>query len=323
MKKIITLLVISMVIGAAQGANPTEIRTMLMNAGLTAPIQHITPSPIKTLSQVTLLGQEPLLISDDLQYIILGNIETNPSKILNTDHHISTGKAGTPISQDHKKALLSNMTALTKIDKNAAFYHTNVKGVLWGIAEGTPPFLVSADGRHLINGEISVIKDGQFLGLDQAFETAKNRHVLSQLDEQTLVIYPAKGQEKAILYVVTDINCPYCRIFHDKIHDLNNKGVTIKAIGYPVYDESHLPMQQIWCQADPTKRALLLSAAMKGIYTVNDACQGNDSPIAHNQTVAHALAIIATPSILNEQGEFFEGDFIKSNDELLSFLHLK
>lgn len=324
MKKSITALLLSLTLGisAAHGASHDDIRQILMSAGLTLPIQSITPSPIAALSQVRLTGQDPLLISDDLKYIIQGNIETNPSPAVAMDGRISTGRSGTPISQDHKAALLANMTALGNIDQHAAFYHTHVKGVLWGMSSGGSQFLVSADGRYFINGEISMIENGQFTGLDQVFERTKNRHALSQLDERTLITYPAKTQHKATLYIATDINCPYCRIFHNKINHLNQKGITIKAIGYPVYDESVVPMQQIWCHADNAKRALLLSAAMKGINST-DSCQNTENPLTRNQITAHSLAIFATPAIFNDDGALFQGDFRQSDDELLEFLNIK
>lgn len=329
MKKIIKPLILGLALttGTAIAAdnNTTDnhvIRTTLTNAGLTAPIQSIVASPISSLTLLTLgNGQEPLLITDDLQYIIQGNIEPNPSKILDISKQISTAAAGTPISNAHKTALLSNMTALKNIDDDAAFYHTNIKDVLWGVSASGTPFLVSADGQYFINGEISVIKEGRFAGLDNDFETAKNRHVFSKLDEDTLTIYPAKGQQRAVVYIATDINCPYCRMFHHKIHEFNTKGITVKAIGYPVYDESHTPMRQIWCETNNTKRAALLSAAMKGIHGISNACQNDKNPIKHNQIMAHSLAVIATPAIFNEHGDLFQGDF--TTDEFLEFLNIK
>lgn len=302
-------------------AAPThdDIRRTLVDAGLVVPIADISPSPIASLTQLNLTGDlEPLLITDNLTYIIQGNIETNPSPITPMREQISTGKAGTPISPSHKAALLANMSHLKNISEQTVFYHTNVDGLLWGMSGGGTAFLVSNDGRYFINGEISVIKDGRLAGLDDDFESTKNRHVFAQLDESGLAIYPAKGQAIGTLYVATDIHCPYCRIFHNKINELNDKGITIKAIGYPVYDESHAPMSRIWCESDNAKRATLLTAAMKGIHTKKD-CQNPNNLLTANQQTAHALAVFATPAIFHENGTLFEGQ-IETN-EILNFIH--
>lgn len=297
-----------------------QIRNTLVHAGLHAPIENIQTSPINSLLLLTLgQAQEPLLITHDLHYVIQGNIEPNPSPKA-AIHSYAKSQAGTPVPDGHKKDLLANMTALKNIDQQTVFYHTNVEGLLWGVSASGTPFLVSSDGRYFINGEISVIKDGLFAGLDTDFEYTKNRHALDQLDQNTLTIYPAKGTEQTTVYIATDINCPYCKIFHSKIHDFNRKGITIKVIGYPVYDESPEPMRQIWCETDNTKRAALLSAAMHGIHGKSN-CQGDENNFAHNQLIARSLAIFATPAIFNEQGELFQGNF--NNDEFLEFLNIK
>lgn len=319
-KSILASLIIMASIHTANAA-PThdDIRRTLFDAGLIVPIADISPSPITSLTQIRLAGdQEPLLITDDLSYIIGGNIEPNPSPITPINGQISSGKAGTPISNTHKTALLNNMTALKNINEQSMFYHTNVDGLLWGVSGSGTTFLVSSDGKYFINSEISVIKNGRLAGLDDEFELTKNRHVFTQLDEQALTTYPAKGQRHATLYVATDIHCPYCRIFHEKIHELNSQGITVKAIGYPIYDESHVPMARIWCESDNDKRAALLSAAMKDIHTAQD-CQSLDNKLASNQQIAHALAIFATPAIFHENGTLFEGRIDTS--ELIDFVN--
>lgn len=320
--KLILAIALSSCLSTAYAIDHEQIHDTLARAGLSTPIERIMPSPIKSLTMLSLSGhQEPLLISQDLNYVIQGNIEPNPSpKVAIDPTVIIKAPAGSPISAEHKKALLANMAKLANIDENSAFYHTNVDGLLWGVSAHGTPFLVSDDGRHFINGEISVIKNGQFAGLDTDFENAKNRHVFAQLDSQTLTIYPAKGQEKAVVYIATDINCPYCKIFHSKINDFNHKGITIKAIGYPVYDESHAPMRQLWCETDNAKRAVLLSSAIKGLH-IKTACNDERNLLAHNQILAHSLAIFATPAIFDEQGVLFQGDF--TSDEFLEFLNIQ
>ncbi|OOR93214.1 hypothetical protein B0181_00810 [Moraxella caviae] len=301
-----------------------QIRALLTHAGLQAPITNIAPSAIDGLLVVTLgANQEPLLITTAADYVIQGALEANPSPAVAIASHISANQpAGTPVSKTYKSALLDNMKALANIDQDTAFYHTNIKGLLWGVSgTGGVPFLVSADGRYFINGEISKIENGYFVGLDYEFERKKNQHVFSQLDENALAIYPAKGEEKAVVYVATDINCPYCKLFHARIGEFNAKGITVKAIGYPVYDESFEPMRHMWCESDPSKRATLLSAGMKGIRSQSVRCTGDENHLLGNQITAQGLAIFATPAIFNAQGDLFQGNF--TSDEFLEFLNIR
>ncbi|UNU74224.1 thioredoxin fold domain-containing protein [Moraxella nasovis] len=284
----------------------TNIRQVLSQALPSHTNFSISPSPIADLYTVNSPnGGESILITKNADYAILGNIENNPSDSVAITAD-TAGESGTPVSDAYKSDLLANMADLKNIDDNTVFYHTSIDSLLWGISGfGGTPFLVSKDARHFINGEISAVVDGKFTGLDADFEQRKNRHVLSRLDTKELIIYPAKT-EKAVLYVATDINCPYCRVFHQKIGDLNAKGVTIKVIGYPIYDESIEPMRQIWCESDNAKRAALLNLAMKDIAP-KAQCQGNENHLAPNQTIAQGLAIFATPAIYTEQGTLVTG----------------
>lgn len=297
-----------------------NIKAILTGAGLTAPIADVRPSGLGELLRVSLVGAEPLFISQDGRYVLQGVPEKNPSAPVGISPTLKTPKmAGQMVLDEYKQALLANMTSLKNLTADTNFFYTNVKGLLWGVSGvGGVPFLVSDDGRYFIYGEISVIKDGQFAGLDTDFEWTKNRHVLSLLDESALTIYPAKSQ-KVVIYVATDTECPYCRVLHKNIKTLNDKGVTVKVIGYPIYDDAHEPMRQLWCETDNDKRANLLSLAMTGIRPKN-ACQGDINPLQDNQKTAHALAVVATPAIYRDDGVLFEGDF--KGDELLTFLGL-
>lgn len=296
------------------------INQILTNNGLTQ-AKSIEPTAIKGLLKVVPEGFLPVLMSDDGRFIIEGDIENNPSPAVSIDPALlQHGTVGTAVNDAYKQALLANMRTLKHMNEDTAFFYSSIKGLLWGVT-GTNgvPFLVSADGRYFINGDVLTIKNGKITGLDENFEHAKNRHVLATLDQNTLTIYPAKNQ-KAVLYVATDINCPYCRLFHGKISEYNAKGITIKTIAYPVYDASPEPMRQIWCETDNAKRAVLLNSAMKGIRPKNQ-CQGDTNHMSHNIKHAKALAVMATPMIYKDTGELFEGDF--RGDELLRFVNLK
>ncbi len=290
------------------------IKNALGQIGLTTPVHTIMPTGIGELLEVTLTTGESLLITPDARYVINATAEPNPSPI----HPISTAiishhPTGIPINHPHQTALLANMTALPLVTADTVFFHTSIKGLLWAVADNGTPFLVSDDARYIIGGDITVIKNGRLMGLDVAFETIKNHHALTSLDADTLTIYPAKN-ERAVAYVATDIHCPYCRVFHKNISTLNAQGITVKVIGYPVYDESPEPMRQIWCEPDNTKRAKLLDLAMKGIHPKNQ-CKNNVNPLLKNIIKIRPLSIIATPAVYRETGELYEGSI--QNDELL------
>lgn len=313
MKKYALALTLALAVTTPTLANVNPATTQLLNQILInnnlAPADKVETTPVKGLLKVTPKGVLPLLMTADGRFVIEGDFEANPSPAVAIKPELLThGKVGTPVSAEYKQALLANIRALRHMTADTTFFYSSVAGLIWGVTGSNGvPFLVSADGRQFINGDILMIKNGKVVGLDTEFEHAKNRHVLATLDQNTLTIYPAKNP-KATVYVATDINCPYCKLFHGKIAEYNAKGITVKTIGFPVYDASPEPMRQIWCETDNAKRAVLLTSAMKGIRPKNQ-CQDSTNRLTANQKHAQALAIMATPMIYKDTGELFEGDF--------------
>lgn len=300
----------------------SHIKELLSQAGLSTPITHIEPSDLTGFGQITLAGGSQLLISDDLGYLIQGTASANPSPSIPIAAEVRrTLPMGTPVSTAHKQALLANMTAMRDINDGAAFYHTGIKGILWGISSlGDTTFLVSDDGRYLMDGMMAGLKGGKFQEHTPLFEAAKNRHILSSLQSSMMAVYPAKTSERAVLYVVSDIHCPYCKILHDRIEELSLQGITTKVIGYPVYDESIEPMRQMQCESDNARRSALLSAAFKGITPARAVCQGTD-PLADTARHILALDVTATPAVYRADGSLFTGDL--QGEALYHFLGLR
>lgn len=325
MKQVIfsIFLAITIWIGNFAHADENDIKNTLYGAGLEAEIENIRPSGIGDLLLVEIKnGTNPILITPNGDYLIQGRPEANPSPAVAIAKSLQvTQPAGTPVSGKYKDLLLANSKSLKNMTVDSAFFYTNMNGILWGVSgQGGTPFLMSSDGRYFINADISRIKDGEFFEFDPEFEWSRNRHVLTALDKKNLIYYPAK-QEKTVVYVATDINCPYCKLLHQDIKKYNQKGVSVAVIAYPVYDESPEIMRQIWCEADEKKRRILLDTAMKNPNNIQkNHCKTTQNPLTHNQKTAQALAIMATPAIFRKDGALFEGDF--RENEFFEFLGL-
>lgn len=312
---------------------PTEqqkqaIKQLLTQAGMTAQIASIEPSKLPSMYQVTLVqvpGAEPQLplhITADGQYILQGELNPNPSPKKSTPPKEAPSKtlSGTPVSKELRASMLANSSLLKNITSDVALYHTAVPGVIWGTTFNGQPFITNTDASVFTSGEISVIENGQFTGLDADFEQKKNLHVLSQLDENNLVIYPAKGKEKAVIYVATDINCPYCRVMHKDMDKLNVKGITVKVIGYPYYEQSPEQMRQIWCETDPQARRQALDKAMNGEPVAKICTNPTINNLKQNHIKAAGLAVFATPAIYREDGVQFNAPY--EDPRFLPFLGL-
>ncbi len=298
----------------------SHLRQVLTAVGIKTQILTIEKSNLPNLYQINLAGQPPLHITADGKYVIQGELQKNPSKPINKQlqKRATSDQAGSYVGAEGKSSLLANMSALKNMSSKTPFFYTAVPGVIWGATLEGVPFLMSDDAQYITDGEISVIENSQFTGLDENFEKRKNQSVFETLDESQLITYPATTPERAVIYVATDVNCPYCRMLHKQMSSLNSKGVTIKTIGYPIYEQSPEQMRGIWCQANESSRRKALDKAMlQGQMTPAPANCTSDY-VTPNREKAAGLAVIATPAIYRDDGVLYQASF--ESPEFLEFL---
>ncbi|MCG3859137.1 disulfide isomerase DsbC N-terminal domain-containing protein [Psychrobacter sp. Ps2] len=308
---------------AAEAVSATvdkRLRQVLTQAGIKTQITSIVPSKLPNMYQVNLAGQLPLHISEDGRYVIQGELQNNPSKQVITKMPVrsTSAQVGEPVSASVKSDMLANMAALKNMSAKTPFFYTAVPGVIWGATLEGVPFLLSDDAQYITDGEISVIENGQFIGLDENFDKRKNQSVFASLDKSQLITYPATTTERAVIYVADDVNCPYCRRLHQQVPSLNAKGVTVNVIGYPIYEASPKQMRGIWCQADADSRRQAFDRAMlQGEMTPASASCTVDH-VTPNREKAAGLAVMATPAIYREDGVLYQASF--ESPEFLEFL---
>ena len=99
---------------------------------------------------------------------------------------------------------------------------------------------------------------------------------------------------------------------------LNDKGVTVHIIGYPIYEASPEQMRAIWCQgSEDSRRQAFDKAMLQGEMTPAPAsCQADH--LTPNREKAAGLAVMATPAIYREDGVLYQASF--ESPEFLEFL---
>ena len=298
----------------------SRLRQLLAQAGIKTQITSIVPSNLPNMYQVNLAGQLPLHITEDGRYVIQGELQKNPSKrvVTKTPARSTSAQVGKPVSASVKSDMLANMAALKNMSAKTPFFYTAVPGVIWGATLEGVPFLLSDDAQYITDGEISVIENGQFIGLDEEFESLKNQSVFATLDKSQVITYTATSKERAVIYVADDVNCPYCRRLHQQIPMLNTKGVTVNVIGYPIYEASPAQMRGIWCQSSEDSRRKAFDKAMLAGQMTPAPANCNTDHITPNREKAAGLAVMATPAIYREDGVLYQASF--ESPEFLEFL---
>ncbi|HPY42277.1 MAG TPA: DsbC family protein, partial [Thiolinea sp.] len=130
---------------------------------------------------------------------------------------------------------------------------------------GTELIYVSADGRYFFSGDL--IDGSNRTNLSEQSRTVERKAMLAKVEDKDAVVYPAKGEQKHLLTVFTDVDCGYCRKLHTEVPKLNEAGVTVRYLAYPragIGSESYKKIVDVWC-ADNKQDALTQSKLGKDL----------------------------------------------------------
>ena len=168
----------------------------------------------------------------------------------------------------------------------------------------------SPDGQFILQGDLIQIKGKQVVNLTEQVQAAKRVTLLKQVDRRDEIIFPAQGKARGVLTVFTDINCGYCRKFHQEVPALNQAGIEVRYLAYPrdmartgPHGGTAAEMSAIWCSAN---REQLLTQAKQGqeIAAPRKDCK---SPVAEQYALGQRLGVTGTPTVFNDKGEQLGG----------------
>lgn len=134
--------------------------------------------------------------------------------------------------------------------------------------------------------------------------------VLSNLlSNSEMVIYEAQGEETGTVFVLTSVNCPYCVKFHQEVSFLNEHGITVKYLPFPLRPkgtEVYSKMVSIWNNPD---RKLALERALSRFNGPVDMAyaDGSSSTIDKYIQIGLAMGVRGTPVILFQDGSMLRG----------------
>lgn len=194
------------------------------------------------------------------------------------------------------------------------------------LADGSLVHL-TPDLTHMIyRGELYELLPMSPNNITKNRNNVKREGLMAALDDKELVIFKAKGEEKTVINVFTDIDCGYCRKLHDEVGRLNDLGISVRYLAYPrsgVTDRrtgqltgSFKKIKSVWCDDN---RAEAMTAAKK-----NNSIKDNldcDAPIAEHIALGYEVGVSGTPAIVLQDGRFIGG--YMAADELAKTIGIK
>lgn len=181
---------------------------------------------------------------------------------------------------------------------------------------GSQFIYVSKDGRYLLDGgafDVAGKRD-----LSQESRARVRKAALDKVGPDKRIVFAPKAPVKArhTVTVFTDIDCPFCRRFHQQIEAYNAKGIAVDYLFLPlsIHPGADKKAQAVWCSKDRTEA---FTAAMSGRDPGTATCP---NPVAETAGLAQALGINATPTILGPDGAQIPGQVAMSPDMLAAEL---
>ncbi len=163
--------------------------------------------------------------------------------------------------------------------------------------------LVSADGRYIIQGDVIDLTKRQIMPVSDKVKSIK-KDLIKSINEDNKIIYPA-ANEKHVIHVFTDVDCPFCRKLHNNIDVMNDLGITIKLLAAPIaslHPNAQGKMEKIWC-ADNRNEAMDEYNEDKTIPDSKDC----NNPVANQLAISKRLSVSGTPAIFLEDGSHLAG----------------
>lgn len=181
-----------------------------------------------------------------------------------------------------------------------------VEGLVRVELDGRERIYTTTDGRFLLSGEMfEVSGQGKVANLDEQRLQGVRQAGLKAIDDSQTITYAAQD-EKAQVYVFTDVTCGYCRRFHQHISEYNKRGITVHYLAFPrggMDSRAAETMRAVWCAKD--RREALAEAKLKGMEATPPG--GCKDPVARQYRMGLEFGVRGTPAVYTSAGEYIGG----------------
>jgi len=167
------------------------------------------------------------------------------------------------------------------------------------------PIYASKNGEFFFYGELYAVNGNMLQNTTKDEINLKRRSILdAALSEDDFISFKSDN-EKHKVTIFTDVDCGYCRKFHNEINDFNDLGITVNYVAFPrsgLASDSYNRIVTAWCSADPKDT---LTKMKQGIDVQLSMCQ--DHPVEKHFLLGQKIGITGTPAIIKSNGELLPG----------------
>ena len=204
--------------------------------------------------------------------------------------------AGSP--QERVRNVLKGLNPAIRVD---SIEPSPVRGFHQVVAGGQVVY-VSDDGKYLFQGgllDVAKRKD-----MSESALARVRADVLKTLPMADRIVYSPVGAAKYKVVVLTDVECGYCRKFHNDLAEYTKRGIEVQYLAFPragLGSPDYRKMVSVWC-ADDRRKAL--TDAKNDRAVPPRTCK---TPVDMQYNAGQRMGLEGTPMLLTTDGEFLGG----------------
>jgi len=167
------------------------------------------------------------------------------------------------------------------------------------------PIYASKDGEFFFYGELYAVNGDMLQNTTKDEINLKRKSILEKsLSQDDFISFKANNEKHQVI-IFTDVDCGYCRKFHNEIKDYNDLGISVNYVAFPrsgLDSDSYDKIVTAWCSRNPKE---VLTQMKQGLEVQLSMCQ--DHPVEKHFLLGQKIGITGTPAIIKHNGELLPG----------------
>ena len=167
------------------------------------------------------------------------------------------------------------------------------------------PIYASKNGEFFFYGELYAVNGNMLLNTTKDEINLKRKNILdAALTEDDFITFKSDNEKHRVI-IFTDVDCGYCRKFHNEINDFNDLGITVNYVAFPrsgLASDSYNKIVTAWCSTAPIDT---LTKMKEGVDVQLSMCQNH--PVEKHFLLGQKIGITGTPAIIKSNGELLPG----------------
>lgn len=150
------------------------------------------------------------------------------------------------------------------------------------------------------------------LELGQNFtDIARRKMVRAEMNRfatENKAIFPATGEEKAVIDIFTDPSCSACTKLFLEVPQLQAAGISVQYLPYAdegLGSPGYNTLKQIWCSEDKAKALTIGKGVLEGTLPGGNCADGN--LVDTGQDLGNRVGVVGTPAIFKRNGAQIKG----------------